>query len=105
MTDLERRLRDIRSNQDAKRLEIHPATDTKELRAVMHLAYELFGDRGAVTYGYGGVYRGGPIAIAVYKHGRRRPGVAGGPPELEEKFRGATIAELMQQVAAWRAHR
>lgn len=107
MSDLQRRLRDIRSNQAAKRIVIHPSTELDELRAVKRLAYELFGSRGCVTCRptvAGDPYDGGNIAIGIYLDPpelRRGPR----PPRIGEKFRGANIAELLEQVRAWKAAR
>src|SRR5215208_3205001 len=101
---LSRHLADRRANQAAKRTTVYPSTESKELRAVMWLAHDLFGARGVVEYGTGpfGDYDGGPISIGVYLEPPRK---VPPPRRTQEKFRGATIAELVEQVTLWKALR
>ena len=97
--DVARRLRDLQNEQRIKRdvASLTSKWDPKELRALSRTAHELWGDRGMAELDA----EAGLVKLGVRREeGQRRPGRYS---RCKWFFRGASVAEILAQVALVRA--
>ncbi len=97
-------LKDLRQDQAVRRTRVYDLVQIDEIRACKLLAHRIFGDRGVVEFDCHPVSgrRSGPLMIGYFLEGKDPTGPN---PRRRRRliFKGATIAELEEQVRAWRA--
>lgn len=106
-SELARHLAGLRGEQAAKRTQLYPQTALDELRAASRLAYELFGSWGSVEIDHSSA-RGRTMGVMVICKFIEPPRTTPGPKIMRKSipmFQGATLTELHEQAALWKAKR